>query len=622
MGKRIIEELATDTIQDNDFILMDNNTTPTGPDDDTAGTRKIRASEFGAQIITVDDELSDSSENPVQNKVITGAINTLASATEITGTASGSIASFDDGSALPLKDLDVSIAPIQDLHGYDNPWVGGGGKNKFDSSVFSDATSTITTIQVQLLPNTQYTMSSNCPLSSSAACIFFMLPNGSASTSTNGVYQNQSRTLTTGADGIAVVGYRAQGTITQSQLVGFNTQIEQGSQPTSYAPYENICPISGWTACNVSVCGVNLWDEEWEVGTISASTGENTSSSSRIRSKNYIKVEGGETYYFKSSEKLEKFMYDKNKNYLGTIPQDSDAKDVARTLPNDCAYIRFCVYTVYGTSYKDDISINYPSTDTSYHAYSGNTYTIQFTDGTNPLTVYGGTLDVTTGVLTVDRYKVKLSDVSNWTNNGTFANTFNGEGSVLYNRKKLIDWNDNCVCDSYKGYSSTVVASHDSGIALANSTSAYDSVATRIYVKDSRFSSYTDFVQSLQTNDIEVVFPLATPQTYSLTPTAVASILGQNNVFADTGNILACEYVKDTDIIIKKLLYKDLTATLSANATSLTITDSAITTSATYDIFTDTYGVNPTAVSVSNGSMTLTFTARGSATKVKVRVML
>ena len=46
------------------------------------------------------------------------------------GEASGSIATFSDGSPLPMRSLKAYIEPVQDLHGYDRPWVGGSGKNK------------------------------------------------------------------------------------------------------------------------------------------------------------------------------------------------------------------------------------------------------------------------------------------------------------------------------------------------------------------------------------------------------------------------------------------------------------------------------------------------------------
>jgi hypothetical protein len=48
----------------------------------------------------------------------------------------------------------------------------------------------------------------------------------------------------------------------------------------------NIRPISGWSACNVVRNGVNIWDEEWEVGAIGYANGQNVSTTDRIRSKN------------------------------------------------------------------------------------------------------------------------------------------------------------------------------------------------------------------------------------------------------------------------------------------------------------------------------------------------
>ena len=61
---------------------------------------------------TIDDALSDSSENPVQNKIITGALNKKAGG--IIATATGAVASFADGAdGLPVHDLTIAIDPVQ-----------------------------------------------------------------------------------------------------------------------------------------------------------------------------------------------------------------------------------------------------------------------------------------------------------------------------------------------------------------------------------------------------------------------------------------------------------------------------------------------------------------------------
>lgn len=59
---------------------------------------------------------------------------------------------------------------------------------------------------------------------------------------------------------------------------------------------------------------------------------------------------------------------------------------------------------------------------------------------------------------------------------------------------------------------------------------------------------------------------------------------------------------------------------LEAGATSITITDDRITTDSALSFFTSIFGVNPTAVSVDSGSVTLTFKAQTAAMEVGVRV--
>lgn len=66
--------------------------------------------------------------------------------------------------------------------------------------------------------------------------------------------------------------------------------------------------------------------------------------------------------------------------------------------------------------------------------------------------------------------------------------------------------------------------------------------------------------------------------------------------------------------------FTEVTGTLTAGSTSLVLSDSSITTSSTLDIYTTTFGVNPTDVVVASGSVTLTFDALGSDLGVKVRV--
>ena len=66
----------------------------------------------------------------------------------------------------------------------------------------------------------------------------------------------------------------------------------------------------------------------------------------------------------------------------------------------------------------------------------------------------------------------------------------------------------------------------------------------------------------------------------------------------------------------------ELVATLTAGSTSLVFTNSAITTNSTVDPYVDDsfYGVNPTAVVIANGSVTLIFNEQAVDIPVKVRI--
>ena len=68
---------------------------------------------------TIDSSLSTTSENPVQNKVITNALNNKADI--IITSASGSIAHIEDAGAYPVVDLKINIEPVQAGSGDPSP---------------------------------------------------------------------------------------------------------------------------------------------------------------------------------------------------------------------------------------------------------------------------------------------------------------------------------------------------------------------------------------------------------------------------------------------------------------------------------------------------------------------
>ena len=125
--------------------------------------------------------------------------------------------------------------------------------------------------------------------------------------------------------------------------------------------------------------GFNQWDEQWELGYINDSTGENKAGSSWIRSKNYIAVIQNAIYYFKNggiSANADVYFYDANKQYLGRYTDGHQTLTGANqtfTIPSNGHFMRFYMADAYGTTYNHDICINLSwdgERDGEYEPYS------------------------------------------------------------------------------------------------------------------------------------------------------------------------------------------------------------------------------------------------------------
>lgn len=66
--------------------------------------------------------------------------------------------------------------------------------------------------------------------------------------------------------------------------------------------------------------------------------------------------------------------------------------------------------------------------------------------------------------------------------------------------------------------------------------------------------------------------------------------------------------------------YKELQGVLAAGQTSITFTDSVINSNRTIDYFPNIYGVIPTSITVSTGSVVFTFNEQESDMILKVRI--
>lgn len=151
------------------------------------------------------------------------------------------------------------------------------------------------------------------------------------------------------------------------------------------------------TGANIKVVGANLWDEEWLHGYYNTS-GEYVSNANYLCSKNMFRVKPNTTYYYlvPTGYTGRIVYYDINGDFISRT--GTGTANNTFTTPTNCYFIHLLVDN-YSSDYNNDVSVNYPATDTAYHAYDGTTYPITWQDEAG--TVSEGSLNVTTGHLTV-----------------------------------------------------------------------------------------------------------------------------------------------------------------------------------------------------------------------------
>jgi hypothetical protein len=74
-----------------------------------------------------------------------------------------------------------------------------------------------------------------------------------------------------------------------------------------------------------------------------------------------------------------------------------------------------------------------------------------------------------------------------------------------------------------------------------------------IGVYETMGSTLADFKSYLATNNLQVVYPLATPITIDLTPQQMTTLLGTNNVWSDAGDV-EVTYKADVQRYIQKMI--------------------------------------------------------------------
>jgi hypothetical protein len=105
----------------------------------------------------------------------------------------------------------------------------------------------------------------------------------------------------------------------------------------------------------------------------------------------------------------------------------------------------------------------------------------------------------------------------------------------------------------------------------------------------------------LSTNNVQLVYPLATPLTVQLTPSQISTLLGENHIWADTGDV-AVTYRADTKLFIQEQIAESETLTRKMIADIATADGKAPKSLATGDLIIVGDELRKATANIGNGS--------------------
>lgn len=469
---------------------------------------------------------------------------------------------FKSNMTTKLKEGKVYFTPVQDLHGYDNPWPAGGGKNKFDyldsnnwyvaeTDKNRKKVSTLGSISVsngvvklsrssvyaglvlvlgQLKADQSYAfggITTNIDGNAYIAKIDSTLSDEYTATRVFTIaFSDNSVTFTPTENGIyeLLLWKNGVGDITIK-----NAQLELGNTATSYQPYENVCPITGWDGISVTKCGKNLvppvseWTPGWIDGYGTIASPINTQ---KEKYSDYIPVHPNSSYAFSYDLNITGVApwvsfacYDKNKKFLRR-PAPSNLKI---TTNSNEYYIRVSMRTYDAV---DFVQFELGATSSSYEPYTETQITIPF-----PKTIYGGYVDLVNGEVVEEWESFALDGEENnirELNRGQSAHRFDFYLTNLHGSAKVASTEWLCNRMTYDS----------SSTALFGTFRMYNTTNLVIGNGDNMLADLAAFKQWLSENTPEFCAPLATSIHHTIDPQVIRPLKGTNTIYSDAnGNI-------------------------------------------------------------------------------------
>lgn len=377
-----------------------------------------------------------------------------------------------------LKELVVGVESVQDLHGYDYPWIGGAGKNLLPMTVdriksantsgtWNGNSYTVNGVTFEVLTDndgnvigirvngtasaiTQFLVVDNNTIKNGNYILNGLIGNGDASSYLLRIVNSDTYSIIAQDEGQGYSFSLSSNTITWCDIRianGFTAsdltfypmiRLATETDPT-FEPYTNICPISGWNSVDVSL-------------------------------------------------------------------KDGD-----------------------GVSQRE--------------------YSIALGQ-----TVYGGVLDVVNGKLRIEKVSVIFDGSSDeaWTMNNNPSDNRRFSVQLALQMESVANAYSITKAISNLFISSSANATWDGGIGISQLPNGDSVRVTPIGI-----TNVTSFKTWLSNNNLQIVYPLATPITIQLPPQEILSLEGENNISADSRDMLSCVYSKIANYISARSVFMD-----------------------------------------------------------------
>ena len=327
--------------------------------------------------------------------------------------------------------------------------------------------------------------------------------------------------------------------------------IEPIQEGTGDPSPDNVRLISGRTGLSVARSGKNLLDKS----KIVQGSFANPTNTANVHIDDYLPIKGGETYvwYTPILQINGRYVavYDSNHEKIGTNINIYGAGEKTFTTPENAAYFKAMWYRNGSDIVPDEAAydqIELGSTATDYEPYKGNAYSVDWE--TEAGTVYSATLDLVSGKLVVDSafvvYDGSSDESWSWTTATNRASIRVPLASAPEGRTPVL----NCNIGKYLPSGNAV-----GGIFISTTKDLW-------YYPPTSVTDLASYRSWLSENNLQVVYALAEPVVYQLTPQEIRTLLGENNIWSDGGDI-SVEHPADTKMYIDQKITEAIAAALA-----------------------------------------------------------